>query len=53
MATLGSWSVWTRALVISVAISLVAVPTLTYSFFFDDAAITDFYTLSLHDALPI
>ena len=27
--------------------------TLVYFFFFNDTATTDFYTLSLHDALPI
>src|SRR5207248_9003142 len=28
-------------------------PTLSFSFFFNDPATTEIYTLSLHDALPI
>src|SRR3970282_1734386 len=30
-----------------------AIMSLTYSFFFNDTATTEIYTLSLHDALPI
>src|SRR5256885_15991937 len=32
---------------------MLALPSLTYFFFFNDTATTEIYTLSLHDALPI
>src|SRR5258708_8848929 len=32
---------------------MIASPTCSFSFFFNDTATTEIYTLSLHDALPI
>src|SRR5438067_9905657 len=37
----------------SVVSSVTITPTLSVSFFFNDTATTEIYTLSLHDALPI
>src|SRR2546430_8474329 len=35
------------------AMAMVSQPTMSASFFFNDTATTEIYTLSLHDALPI
>src|SRR5438105_14110903 len=36
-----------------ISISRTCLPCLSFSFFFNDTATPDIYTLSLHDALPI